>query len=108
MDISRILVNKFPNTNWAVGETYDSLKWEDTSRAPTEDELKAYWIELQPVFVAEDKAVLYKLQNLDVLKQLHDLDISSIRAIRENDVERINEINNKAETLRAKLVNVAK
>ena len=49
MDISLILSDKYPNTQWVLdGEDYEGLTWLDDSPKPTKKALEALWPEVQP------------------------------------------------------------
>lgn len=72
MDISLILITKYPGTEWALtGKTYAGLEWLDDSPKPTEAELEALWPEVEAegenAAEAKDKA---KKTALGKLKKL--------------------------------------
>ncbi len=50
MDISAILISKFPGTEWTMkGDDYAGLEWLDITTKPSESELLALW----PIVSAE-------------------------------------------------------
>jgi hypothetical protein len=51
MDISKVLLSKFPNTEWFLsGNEYSGLDWLDNSPKPTEKELQSLWSEVKYEF----------------------------------------------------------
>lgn len=63
-------------------------------KQPTSQELAQY---------SED-ALLKKENNPPILDKLIEIDFQSIRALRENDVDKLQELNNQAEELRSQLI----
>lgn len=48
MNIGLILREKYPEAEWQlVGESYDGLLWYSDTEKPTEQELKALWVEVE-------------------------------------------------------------
>lgn len=44
MDIVKILITNYPETNWSViGNDYSNLEWFDTSPKPTKKDLENQW-----------------------------------------------------------------
>lgn len=71
----------------------------------TNSDYKAYldWIgKGNTVFVADAPSIAEI--NAPILAQLIDIDLKSIRALRENDAAKISDLNNQASTLRIKLI----
>ena len=47
MDCSKVLVKYFNGLAWICGETYESLKWNDTETPkPTKEHLENLWVEV--------------------------------------------------------------
>jgi hypothetical protein len=47
MDIPSVLEYLRPGETWVCGETYDSLTWTDTTKAPTLAECQTAWKEIE-------------------------------------------------------------
>jgi hypothetical protein len=54
VDISLILVKKYPGAEWTlVGNDYDGLEWLDGSPKPTKSKLESEWAGVQAKIAAE-------------------------------------------------------
>jgi hypothetical protein len=65
MDISMVLVRKFPGARWTLnGDHYAGLEWLDETPKPTEAELEALWptvqLEVQIEQVEQARQVAYR------------------------------------------------
>jgi hypothetical protein len=57
MDIVKILVSKYPGSEWTlVGEDYSGLEWLSDTTKPTEEELADLWPEVQAELAAKAQA----------------------------------------------------
>jgi hypothetical protein len=57
MDIVKILVSKYPGSEWTlVGEDYSGLEWLSNTTKPTEEELADLWPEVQAELAAKAQA----------------------------------------------------
>jgi hypothetical protein len=57
MDITEILLSKYPNTQWTVnGDSYEGLTWLSESTKPTKSQLEAFWPAVQAELQAKAQA----------------------------------------------------
>lgn len=98
MDIPNILNFKYPGTTWGVGETYESLEWreENTISKPSYEDLVQAEIEYKSYRAKQE-------HNAPILAQLEVIDLKSIRALREGNQTRIDDLEAEAAELRAQL-----
>ena len=48
MNYAFVMIKKFPNKDWSIIDTYESLKWNATDEPKSTDEhLKDFWEELK-------------------------------------------------------------
>lgn len=101
MDITHVLEYGWPGAQWSLhGETYEGLIWHDT-QAP-----KPTLEEIQNMFISYQQSEIYNTRQLqknhsDLLRQLEEIDRKSIRALRENNVQRLTQLENEAIAIRA-------
>lgn len=78
MDIGLILQVKYPDAEWQLaGTSYSGLHWYSETEKPTEQELKALWVEVQAnesVRLASLETATAKLKKLG----LNDDEISAL------------------------------
>jgi hypothetical protein len=65
MDITLILIRRYPDSLWALdGTEYSGLTWKSEGKAPTEKQLEALWPEVQHEVAMEQveqaRAVAYR------------------------------------------------
>lgn len=68
MDITAILLSKYPDAKWTLdGDSYAGLEWLSKSEKPSESELEALWPEvqygLQVAAVEEQRQAAYQLES---------------------------------------------
>jgi hypothetical protein len=57
MNISRILLIKFPQAEWTLtGEDYEGLTWLSDTPKPTKKQLESQWKEVQEILAAAEQA----------------------------------------------------
>lgn len=111
MRISEILMIKFPLVSFQRdiiiqddGQGAYIKQWNLPDPRPTDAQLAQWAIDLQPQFDLQQEDIRLVGLNKDVMKQLIDVDMKSIRALRENAVVQIQNLETQAIALRAKLV----
>ena len=113
MNLSELLQLKYPNANFlhdillsdhGDGNGPVISKWNLPDLQPTQEQLTQWTIELQPAYEAQQRNLQFSLINADLLMQLEAIDKRSIRALRENDTTKIEELNSQASALRSKLI----
>jgi len=107
MNLVDILRIKFPNASliWDIiiqddGKGPYIKAWNIDAPKPTQEDLEAWAIEVQPLYVAEQN----KLANAPIYEQLAEIDLKSIRALRADDKERLASLEAEAAILRGKLL----
>lgn len=77
MDITKILIRKYPNTIWELnGDEYENLNWLDETPQPTFEELETLWADVkneikieQEVKAAARQSALAKLAELGLTEE---------------------------------------
>tara|TARA_R110002153_G_scaffold257674_1_gene416929 strand:- start:1436 stop:1831 length:396 start_codon:yes stop_codon:yes gene_type:complete len=55
MNYAFVMIKKFPNKDWSIIDTYESLKWNATDEPkPTDEDLKELWEELKNEYYLKD------------------------------------------------------
>ena len=55
MNYAFVMIKKFPNKDWSIIDTYESLKWNATDEPkPTDEHLKELWEELKNEYYLKD------------------------------------------------------
>lgn len=110
MDIASILKYKYSDIDLFVdvglrddGNGAYIERWNREEPKPTQKDLDKWAIDFADEYTQEKAKEEFKQRNEDVLKQLDEVDFKSIRAIREADQERIDELEAEAVALRAQL-----
>ena len=75
-------------------------EWNLGSPKPTDEDLAAWAIEVEPEYNARQA----RIANEPIYKQLEELDLKSIRALRTNDTERLAALEAQAQALRDQLL----
>ena len=70
---------------------------------PTEAQLSAWAIKFAPEYAADQAIEQLKVRDAEIVKELDDLDMKSIRYLRTNDNQKIKELEDEAIVLRGKL-----
>lgn len=76
-------------------------KWDESLGPFPTDEVLAQW---EQDVLSDYNAKQFKIINRSVLDQLEAIDIKTIRALRTNDQDRINQLEQEAAQLRAQLI----
>jgi len=110
MNIADILTLKYPNANFRVGgdivlqDDGDGVvyiaQWDMNTPQPTEKELAQWAIDLEPLYVKQQKEII----NKPIIQQLEEIDAKSIRALRTNDIGRLQSLEEQAVELRKQLI----
>ncbi len=109
MNLNEILRLKFPDVNFLsdiqLGDHGDGIihiiKWNLTDvPEPTTEDIERWEREVQSTYAQQQLAVI----NNKIYEQLNELDLKSIRALRTNDGQRLQELESEAQTLRDQLV----
>jgi len=111
MNIPELLQLKFPSASFLKdiklqddGQGAYIKEWNLPGPVPTSEQLTQWSIDLQPQFDLQQEDILLEGLNKDVMKQLLDIDMKSIRALRENAGVQIQNLEAQAMDLRAKLI----
>lgn len=55
MNYAFVMIKKFPNKDWSIIDSYESLKWNATDEPkPTDEDLKELWEELKNEYYLKD------------------------------------------------------
>tara|TARA_B110000459_G_scaffold172305_1_gene193632 strand:- start:206 stop:601 length:396 start_codon:yes stop_codon:yes gene_type:complete len=72
MNYAFVMIKKFPNKDWSIIDTYESLKWNSTDDPkPTDEHLKELWEELKNEYYLKD--IRQKRDNLLALSDKYCL-----------------------------------
>lgn len=92
-------MTQYDGSPW--NDPYDGLIWENKDiPKPSKEDLTKWARELEAEYALKQN----KLANEPIYQQLDALDIKSIRALRTNDINRLAEIEQEAQALRAQLL----
>jgi hypothetical protein len=76
MDCSKILVKHYKDLAWICGETYESLKWKDTTTPkPTKEHLETLWKELLKDEMRKERNKLLAETDYTALSDFPDKDM---------------------------------
>ena len=109
MNLVEVLQLKFPNADFLYdirlaeyGNGPEIQLWNTSllGAKPTQKDLDAWAIELQPQYEAKQK----EIANTPIYEALKDVDLRSIRALRESNRTKIQELESEAATLRGQLL----
>ena len=109
MNLADILRLKFPiefiNAIIQVGDRGNGpeiVEWPESYPEPSTENIELWQEEILPLWEKEQ----FEAINADTLKQLREIDIKSIRALRTNDSARLDELEQQAVILRQQLIKV--
>lgn len=90
---------QYDGTPW--DDSYEGLVWENTQIAkPTKEELDQWAKDVEQAYQFQQN----KIANKSIYDQLDELDLKTIRALRENDSTRLASLEAQAATLRTQLL----
>lgn len=107
MDIAKIIRLKYPDVNFQTdvilqddGNGIYIKEWNLDVPKPTENDLLDWETEVADKIVFEEN----KLANAEIYKQLDQIDLKSIRALRNNETDRLQALELEAVNLRKQLL----
>ena len=97
MDFHVVLLELHNDKQWSMsGDTYEGLTWLDESPKPTEELLRSQYSEALQIS-------LNKKRVTEIKKQLEEIDLKTIRPLRDNEMDRLAELEGQANTLRQEM-----
>lgn len=113
MNLQDILRLKYPNVDFKIdiilqddGKGVYIKEWNLPGDIPSKDTINQLEVKYKEIYSNKQKLELFQEANRDILSQLYDIDKKSIRALRENNIQRLEDLDNQANVLRTQLKEV--